>query len=39
VYGLFSRWVGRRTGQPVVAAVANALAFGAFIAITFPRVV
>jgi dienelactone hydrolase len=37
-YGLFSRWVGRRTGQPMVAAVANALAFGAFIAITFPRV-
>jgi dienelactone hydrolase len=38
VYGLFSRWVNRRTGQPAVAAVANALAFGAFIAITFPRV-
>jgi hypothetical protein len=37
-YGLFSRWVFRRTGQPMVAAVANALAFGAFIAITFPRV-
>jgi hypothetical protein len=38
VYGLFSRWVNRRTGQPAVAALANALAFGAFIAITFPRV-
>jgi dienelactone hydrolase len=38
VYGLFSRWVGRRTGQPALAALANALAFGAFIAISFPRV-
>jgi pimeloyl-ACP methyl ester carboxylesterase len=38
VYGLFSRWVGRRTGHPAVAAVANALAFGSFIAVTFPLV-
>jgi dienelactone hydrolase len=38
VYGLLSRWVGRQTGEPAVAALANALAFGAFIAITFPRV-
>jgi dienelactone hydrolase len=38
VYGLISRWVGRRTGHPAVAAVANALAFGCFIAVTFPRV-
>jgi hypothetical protein len=38
VYGLFSRWVGRATGHPAVAAVANALAFGAFIAVTFPLV-
>jgi hypothetical protein len=38
VYGLFSRWVGRASGHPAVAAVANALAFGAFIAVTFPLV-
>jgi dienelactone hydrolase len=38
VYGLFSRWAGRATGHPAVAAVANALAFGAFIALTFPLV-
>lgn len=36
VYGLFSRWLGRASGHPAVAAVANALAFGAFIAVTFP---
>ena len=38
VYGLFSRWMGRASGHPAVAAVANALAFGAFIAVTFPLV-
>jgi dienelactone hydrolase len=38
VYGLFSRWAGRATGHPAVAAVANALAFGAFIALSFPMV-
>jgi hypothetical protein len=38
IYGLFSRWTGRRTGHPAVAATANALAFGCFIAITFPLV-
>ena len=38
VYGLFSRWAGRATGHPAVAAVANALAFGCFIAVTFPLV-
>jgi dienelactone hydrolase len=38
VYGLFSRWAGRASGHPAVAAAANALAFGAFIAVTFPRV-
>jgi hypothetical protein len=38
VYGLFSRWVGRASGHPAVAAVSNALAFGAFIAVTFPLV-
>jgi len=38
IYGLFSRWTCRRTRQPIVAAVANALAFGWFIAVTFPLV-
>ena len=38
VYGLFSRWIFRRTGHPAVAAVAHALAFGGFIAVSFPRV-
>ncbi len=38
IYGLFSRWAGRRTGRPAVAATANALAFGCFIAVTFPLV-
>ena len=38
VYGLFSRWAGRATGHPAVAATANALAFGCFIAVTFPLV-
>jgi hypothetical protein len=35
VYGLFRRWSGRASGHPAVAAVANARAFGAFIAVTF----
>jgi dienelactone hydrolase len=39
VYGLFSRWIDRRTRHPAVAATALALAFAAFIAISFPRVV
>jgi dienelactone hydrolase len=38
IYGLFSRWVFQQTGHPAVAAVANALAFGGFIAVTFPLV-
>lgn len=38
IYGLFSRWVFRRTGHPAVAAVANALAFGGFMAVVFPLV-
>jgi len=38
IYGLFSRWAARRSGHPVVAAIANALAFGCFIAVTFPLV-
>jgi len=38
IYGLFSRWAYRSTGHPAVAATANALAFGWFIAVTFPLV-
>jgi len=38
VYGLFSRWAAKSTGYPGVAAVANGLAFGCFIAVTFPLV-
>jgi hypothetical protein len=38
VYGLFSRWMKRASGHPAVAAVANALAFGAFMGVTFPLV-
>ena len=36
VYGLFSRWAYRATGQPLVGGVANALAFAWAIAVTFP---
>jgi hypothetical protein len=38
VYGLLSGWVYRRTRQPLVAALANALAFAWAIAVTFPVV-
>ncbi|WP_242467412.1 alpha/beta hydrolase [Thiocapsa imhoffii] len=38
VYGLLSTWVYNRTGTPVVAAVANALAFASAMAVTFPLV-
>jgi dienelactone hydrolase len=38
VYGLFSRWVFRATGHPAVAALANALVFAWFMAVTFPLV-
>ena len=38
VYGLFSGWAYRRTGQPLVSAVAVALAFAWAIAATFPVV-
>jgi dienelactone hydrolase len=38
IYGLFSRWAGERTRHPAVAAIANALAFGCFIAVTFPLI-
>ena len=36
VYGLFSRWVYRRTNHPLVAGLANAFAWA--IAVTFPVV-
>ena len=36
VYGLFSRWVYARTGQPLVAGIANAVAFAWAIGVTFP---
>jgi ABC-type polysaccharide/polyol phosphate export permease len=38
VYGLFSGWIYRRTGQPLVAAVTNAFAFASAIAVSFPLV-
>lgn len=38
IYGLFSRWTIARTANPVVAALANALAFAWFIALTFPLI-
>lgn len=38
VFGSFSGWIGRRTGQPLIAAVANALLFGWLIAVSFPVV-
>lgn len=38
VYGLFSRWVFKRTGLAAVGATANALAFGCFMGATFPIV-
>jgi len=36
VYGFFSGWVNRRTGNPLVGGAANALAFAWAIAIAFP---
>jgi pimeloyl-ACP methyl ester carboxylesterase len=38
VYGLFSSWIYRRTGQPLVAAITNAFAFASAIAVSFPLV-
>ncbi len=38
MYGLFSRWTFARTGHPAVAALANALTFACFVAVTFPIV-
>ncbi|MAU97352.1 MAG: alpha/beta hydrolase [Fulvimarina sp.] len=36
VFGAFSAWIYRATGQPLVAALANALAFAWAIGVTFP---
>ena len=36
VFGLFSAWIGRRTGDPLVAGTANAVAFAWAIGMTFP---
>ena len=36
IYGLFSRWVYRRTGHPLAAGAGNALALAWAIAVTFP---
>ena len=36
VYGLFSAWIYRSTGHPLVAAIANAVAFAWAIGVTFP---
>jgi len=38
IFGLFSRWAYRRTGNPFVAAIGNALAMGWAVAVTFPVV-
>ena len=36
IYGFFSGWVNRRTGNPLVSGTATALAFAWAIAVTFP---
>ncbi len=36
IYGFFSGWVNRRTGNPLVGGTATALAFAWAIAVTFP---
>ena len=36
VFGLISAWIGRRTGDPLVAGTANAMAFAWAIGMTFP---
>jgi len=36
IHGLFSRWVYRSTGSPLVAGVGNAVAFAWALAVTFP---
>jgi pimeloyl-ACP methyl ester carboxylesterase len=36
IFGLFSSWIYKRTGDPLVAGIANALAFAWAIGVTFP---
>ena len=36
IYGFFSGWVNRQTGNPLVGGAATALAFAWAIAVTFP---
>jgi dienelactone hydrolase len=36
VHGLFSRWIYRSTGSPLVAGLGNAVAFAWALAVTFP---
>jgi pimeloyl-ACP methyl ester carboxylesterase len=36
LFGLFSGWIDRRTGHPLVAAIANAVIFAWAIGVTFP---
>lgn len=36
IYGLISTWIYRRTGHPMIAALANAVAFAWAIGVTFP---
>jgi hypothetical protein len=36
VYGLLSRWIYTRTGHPLIAGAASALAFAWAIGVTFP---
>lgn len=36
IFGLFSSWIYRRTQHPLVAALANALAFAMAISVSFP---
>ena len=38
VYGMFSRWIYRATGHPLVAALASSAAFAWAIGVTFPLV-
>lgn len=36
IFGLFSSWIYRRTGDPLIAGLANAFAFAWAIGVTFP---
>jgi hypothetical protein len=38
IYGLFSRWAYRRTGDPLVGGIANAVGFAWAIAVSFPLI-